>query len=58
MGPGQQYYNRLASGTLGSTGGDEAKQSGGYHSLDTVTSSVAGSGSSSLNPTLPQSHNR
>ena len=57
-GPGQQFYNRLASGALGSTGGDEGKHSGGYRSLDTVPSSMAGSGSSSLNSTLPQSHNR
>ena len=55
---GQQFYNRLASGKLGSAVGDEGKSSGGYHSLDTVTSSAAGSGSTSLNTTLPQSHAR
>ena len=53
---GQQFYNRLASGTLGSEEGKAS--SGGYHSLDTVTSSAAGSGNTSLNTTLPQSHSR
>ena len=55
---GQQFYNRLASGTLGASGGEEGKSAGGYHSLDTATSSVTGSGSTSLNTTLPQSHSR
>ena len=47
---GQQFYSRLASGTLG---GDEGKSSSGagYHSLDTATSSAAAGGSSSLNTT-------
>ena len=54
---GQQFYSRLASGTLG---GEEGKSSvgAGYHSLDTVTSSSAGGGSPSHNTTLPQSHSR
>ena len=54
---GQQFYSRLASGSLG---GDEGKSStgAGYHSLDTVTSSAAGGGSTSLSSTLPQSHSR
>ena len=54
---GQQFYSRLASGTLG---GEEGKSSSGagYHSLDTATSSAAAGGSSSLNTTLPQSHSR
>ena len=57
---GQQFYNRLASGTLGLTGGEERKTSGsgGYHSLDTVPSSGVLGGSTSLSTTLPQSHTR
>ena len=59
-GSGQQYnYNRLTSGTLGLSSGDDSKQSGGNYSLDAVTSSTTGgSGSSSLTATLPQSHTR
>ena len=57
---GQQFYNRLASGTLGLTGGEERKTSGsgGYHSLVTVPSSGVLGGSTSLSTTLPQSHTR
>ena len=58
---GQQFYNRLASGTLGLTGGGEERKtsgSGGYHSLDTVPSSGVLGGSTSLSTTLPQSHTR
>ena len=59
-GPGQQYsYNRsTGGGTLSLSGGDNSKQPGGNYSLDAVTSSTTGSGSSSLTATLPQSHTR
>ena len=39
---GQQFYNRLASGTLGASGGEEGKSAGGRHPVSPKGQSAKG----------------